>query len=301
MMPMVANAACTGYVRNAASGQGLSGISVSNSTRGGGATTDMHGYFALATCGVNDTLEFYTMAFSSPQMPIFTTTRTVTTTTNGVYYVDNSNTGCENSLFGAGTSATGTTFTSTWYMCATSRVVRWGGMDIDTCTSCADGGELLQAQVYGSDLCSNTFTAYRCPTSCSKNIYVEDATPEDFGSYATWPANCAVAEFGYFSGAVNSEQVFSCTECNEGYAPVSQAWAGNNGCTSSTKLYHNVCTCAMGYYSDGSTCTRCPADAGGVYGTNSLGAVPIDACYIPAETNSADPSGELTYTSNCNY
>ena len=66
--------------------------------------------------------------------------------------------------------------------------------------------------------------------------------------------------------------------------------------------------CNAGYYGDGVRCTQCPSfliNSGGVgilrFGLSNIGARNVSDCYIPAEFELDDTTGNYLYTQDCHY
>lgn len=119
-------------------------------------------------------------------------------------------------------------------------------------------------------------------TTNSQKVYCLGNTAYSKCESLTTTYTCAS---GYYGTATSASA--GCTAC-----PDNATCDGGNGSTFK---------CDVGYYKNGTACTRCPS-SGGVYGTTAaIGATDITECYLPSGTTFSDTGGSGTYTGNCHY
>ncbi|MDE5615701.1 MAG: hypothetical protein K2I81_02615 [Alphaproteobacteria bacterium] len=157
----------------------------------------------------------------------------------------------------------------------------------DSCKpSSDDSGDFLV--ISACDMCAGKTTTSGGITTVRAAGKVTGSFPSGGGlvrctcSPGTVSYKCAS---GYYGTATSAQS--GCTAC-----PGNATCSGGNG---------SVFRCNVGYYKNGTSCTRCPA-SGGVYGTTAgAGATSVTECYLPSGTAFSDASGSGTYEGNCYY
>lgn len=192
--------------------------------------------------------------------------------------------------------------TATEGCCAPNYIVCGNG---EYCTSGAGGDG-------GGDDSTTTCTG---PTQCSSANYTENSI-----------TNCSVYgnNICYKQGTLTT-MVRTCNTCATGYTRLQQTVTLSRGVCNNRTVTYYMCQksidigdgdgddeggtkppiqqlCQDGYYKDGTSCSKCPEYADGVYGqTGVLNADSITDCYIPVDTVLSDSTGTYVYLQDCYY